>query len=123
MDKLVIFLYVVLFVLAVILIVNIIKSVCDAKKNPVKPVSDEELFAPQYKKTEVMATVIGQSCCARVIGTKTPKAVREFTVVFRTENGEIIQLNVPEELYDGFDEGQTGMLTVVDNELYSFVPG
>lgn len=55
-----------------------------------------------------------------MIGIKTPKAVREFTVTFRTEDGGILKFNVPEEMYDGFEEGQRGLITLVDGILYGF---
>jgi hypothetical protein len=28
---------------------------------------------------------------------------------------------IPEEMYDGFEKGQTGQLSIVDGELYGFV--
>ena len=68
------------------------------------------------------AKVIGQNCAVRMVGTKTPKTVREFVVSFESETGEIFNLPVKEEVYDGFEIGQTGLLTMVDKELYSFVP-
>ena len=61
-----------------------------------------------------------QTCCVKTIGIKTPKPIKEFTITFQAENGEIIRLNVPEEMYDGFDKKQTGILTVVDGQLYGF---
>ena len=45
---------------------------------------------------------------------------RVVTSSVRAENGEIIRLNVPEEMYDGFDKNQTGILTVADGQLYGF---
>lgn len=81
----------------------------------------EKMFIdPESVTTTVKATVIDMSCCAEMVGTKMPKAVREFTVVFETPDGEILKINVPEEMYDGFDKGQTGILTLADGDLYSF---
>ena len=91
-------------------------------------VNQEEISTPQndleyeYKTVEVTATVIGQNCATRMIGTKTPKTVREFVISFESEKGEVFNLPVKEEVYDGFETGQKGLLTMVDNELYSFVP-
>ncbi len=81
---------------------------------------DDENFEPVCTINKFKATVIEQFCSAKMIGIKYPKAIREFTVVFKVDNGEIIKINVPEETYEGFDEGQTGILTLVDGELYSF---
>lgn len=74
-----------------------------------------------YTTRTVNATVIDQYCGVKTIGHKTPKTIKIFTVVFKT-NDECIKLDVPEEMYDGFEKGQTGLLTIVDNDLYSFVP-
>ena len=81
----------------------------------------EKMFIdPESVTTTVKATVIDMACSAEMVGTKMPKAVRNFVVIFQTENGEILKINVPEEMYDGFDKGQTGILTLADGDLYSF---
>ena len=81
----------------------------------------EKMFIdPESVTTTVKATVIDMSCSAEMVGTKMPKAVRNFIVIFQADNGEILKINVPEELYDGFDKGQTGILTLADGDLYSF---
>ena len=75
---------------------------------------------PEYTTVTSRATVVDQTCCVKTIGIKTPKTIKEFTITFQAENGEIIRLNVPEEMYDGFDKNQTGILTAVDGQLYGF---
>ena len=81
----------------------------------------EKMFIDPESVTEtVSATVIDMACSAEMVGTKMPKAVRNFVVIFQTEDGEILKINVPEEMYDGFDKGQTGILTLADGDLYSF---
>ena len=75
---------------------------------------------PEFTTASIRATVVDQTCCVNTIGIKTPKTVKEFVVVFQTEDGGILKLNVPEEMYDGFEQGQTGILSVVDGELYGF---
>lgn len=78
--------------------------------------SIEQKFSPIMIK----ATVIDLTCCVKTIGIKTPKTMKEFSVIFQTKNGDIIKLNVPEEMYDGFIQGQIGTLSLVDGELYGF---
>ncbi len=81
----------------------------------------EKMFVEPESLTEkVRATVVDMVCYTEMVGTKRPKSIRVFTVCFETETGEIIKTNVPEEMYDGFDKGQTGVLTLVDGDLYSF---
>ncbi len=81
----------------------------------------DNMFVDPEKLTETFrATVVDMVCYAEMTGTKRPKSKRVFIVSFETENGEILKINVPEEMYNGFDKGQTGMLTLVDGILYSF---
>ena len=79
-------------------------------------------FEAKFATDEIRATVIDHICQVQLVGTKTPKATKIFTVVFRTEGEQILPLNVPEDMYDGFEVGQTGLLTLVDGELYGFAP-
>lgn len=69
---------------------------------------------------EIKATVVEQACGVKMVGIKTPKTVKEFLVVFRTETGELLKFDVPEEMYDGFEKGQTGTLTVSAGQVYGF---
>ena len=79
--------------------------------------SDDE-SEPEY--CEIRAAVIEQSCCTKMIGSKTPKAVEDYNVFFKTENDEIIEFNVPKEMYEGFEKGQTGILKYIGKDLYGF---
>jgi hypothetical protein len=81
---------------------------------------NSEPFEPQFTTEEIQATVMDHTCAVKLVGTKTPKATKIFTVVFRTEDDKVLTFNVPEEMYDGFEKGQEGILTVVDGELYGF---
>lgn len=81
---------------------------------------DKMFIEPESLTETVRATVVDMVCYAKMKGTKRPKSVRVFTVSFETDEGEILAINVPEEMYDGFDKGQTGKLTLVDGVLYGF---
>ena len=74
----------------------------------------------EFATEELRVTVVSQSCRVLTTGIKNPKAVREFTVMMQKEDGTLFNLPVPEEAYEGFEEGQTGLLTLVEGELYSF---
>ena len=82
--------------------------------------AQEDPFETTFTTQEFRATVMDHTCKVRLVVTKTPKATKIFTVVFRTEDNKILSFNVPEEMYDGFEKGQAGILTVVDGELYGF---
>ena len=74
----------------------------------------------QPETVEMTVKVIDQTCSAKMVGTKTPKAVNEFIITFESTDGKVFKLSVPEECYDGFDIGQVGRLTTVNGELYGF---
>lgn len=76
----------------------------------------------QYETIEITVKVVDQCCRARMVGVKYPKSIEEYFISFEKDNGEVLNLAVPKECYDGFDIGQIGKLTLVDGELYSFVP-
>ena len=65
----------------------------------------------------IKVTVVDQYCGAETVGKSTKKY---FTVIFETDAHETLEYNVPEEMYDGFEKGQTGTLTVVDGYIYGF---
>jgi hypothetical protein len=77
-------------------------------------------FPPCEEPTSQHVTVVGQTCSARMVGIKKPKAVNEFLIYFKDEDGKVFPVSVPEDLYDGFEEGQTGTLTLVNDKLYGF---
>ena len=80
----------------------------------------EEFPEPEVITITQKVTVVDQYCRVRSVGIKMPKTIREFAVIFQTENEERLTLPVPEEVYDAFEQGQVGLLTTVDGELYSF---
>lgn len=81
----------------------------------------EESPPPVFDEIKTRATVVDLACWVRMAGSyKAPKAVQEFAVVFQTEDGEMIKLIIPEEMYHGLEKGQVGIVTVRDGELYSF---
>lgn len=76
----------------------------------------------EFYNVEIRASVIDQSCAVKTVGIKSPKTETVFTVVFQTEQEEILSFQVPEEMYEGLDVGQTGLLTIVDGVFYGFTP-
>ncbi len=101
-------------------IIRAIKEKKTQKTNNTRPTNKYDLLKQEFETIEIKATVTEQSCCAKLVGTKTPKAVKEFTITFKTDDGQLLKLSVPEEMYDGFEKGQYGLLTIIDGELYSF---
>lgn len=91
-------------------------------RNAPAQTSAAEIAEPEYTPQTFRATVIDQACTVKTVGWKTPRTVKEFMVVFQTEEGQRLEFFVPEEMYDGFEKSQTGTLTLMDGELYGFEP-
>lgn len=69
------------------------------------------------------AEVVDMACDVTSIGYqayKQPKAVKQFCIKFRTDEGEIRDIFVAESLYDAFEVGQVGVLTLVNGQVGSF---
>ena len=115
----------VVFVGIIIIISTILIAVKKYKQNAgnngiYKTNEDLEQDEVKYSTVTVNAEVVDQVCYVKTVGIKTPKTVREFVITFKTENGDFMKFNVPEEMYDGFDKNQKGILTFVDDQLYGF---
>ena len=82
----------------------------------------EEYFANEGEITLTYAEVVDMSCGTKVIGSKSVKCVESYVVVFRTEKGEILPIDVDHEMYDSIDVGMHGLLRLVDGHLNSFEP-
>ena len=86
------------------------------------PALEETPTGEAFTTVTLKATVADIACAVKTEGWKVPKTVREFMVVFQTEDGKRLEFSVPEEMYDGFEKGQTGVLTLIDGQLYGFQP-
>ena len=109
---------------AVMLAIIIISVIRDSKKNKTTLKEDEDRRLA-YKPccVTVHAEVLDMACVVRSVphqGYKLPRAERGFFVKLRDDEGKIYDLSVEESIYDGFEIGQTGSLTLVDGELNSF---
>ena len=83
---------------------------------------EEERCSMEFTTQEVRASVIDVNCAVQTVGLKSPKTETVFTVVFQMEQKEVLSFQVPEEMYEGLEVGQAGLLTIVDGQLYGFVP-
>jgi len=113
------------FLLAIIFAVSIGIWIAKITKKQRKEMKNEtpkviDLDEPPAEPLVRTVKVIDQSCCAKVVGTKRPKAVEEFIITFEEPDGNIFTLSVPKDCYDGFEPGQVGKLSTVNDELYGF---
>ena len=85
----------------------------------------EEILNRSGEKQEIHATVSDMICYAKTIALqnhKQSKAVKCFVISFKNGNGECFSFTVPEETYDSFEIGLSGILTIIDGEFYGFSP-
>ena len=52
--------------------------------------------------------------------TESNSSPSEIKTEFKTDE-KIIKLDIPQEMYDGLEIGQSGEVTLVEGELYSFI--
>ena len=113
------------FLLAIIFAASIGVWIAKITKKQRKEMKNEtpkliDLDEPPTEPKVRTVKVIDQSCCAKVIGTKRPKAIEEFIITFEEPDWNIFTLSVPKDCYDGFEPGQVGKLSTVNDELYGF---
>lgn len=93
------------------------------KITPSKEEQDAEIDAYFENNGEIVesrAEVIDMSCGTDMVGGKTAKSVRWFKIKFEKYDGEIIEVPVDEEMYEGLEVGMRGNLRLVDGHLNSF---
>ena len=104
----------------------IIIPVCairDAKRGK-QPTVEERLAAYEPDIKTFHAEVIDIACGVYTNGGQSytqPKAVKEFCIKFRYDDGNIHDVLIEESLYDAFEIGQRGTLTLIDGKLNSFI--
>ena len=121
--------YVILFVIFIIAVVaflafSVIMYIRQIKRNKLQKeilVTEAPKLKDEFETLKIHATVVDLFCRTEMIGTKTPRSVKTFTVVFETDDKEQIKLDIPEEMYDGIELWQSGEVTIVEGELYSFI--
>lgn len=111
-------------IVGVIFLATIIGLIIYLKKTmPSKEEQDAEIDAYFENNGEIMesrAEVIDMSCGTDMVGGKTAKSVRWFKIKFEKYDGEIIEVPVAEEMYEGIEVGMRGTLRLVDGHLNSF---
>ena len=91
-------------------------------KGITEPYRPEEVkIKTEFDTEKFMAEVIDLSYLEEMVGILTPKLVKTFTVVFKTDNNEKLKIEIPQDMHDGFEVGQYGEVALVEGELYSFV--
>ena len=96
------------------------KKKYDALEEEMRKAEDEE-FEREPNVKSFHAEIIDMVCGTGMVGSyRLPKSVKTFIVVFKIDDGEILELSVSEEFYLELAIGQTGMLTICEGNLDSF---
>ncbi|MBE6773387.1 MAG: hypothetical protein E7544_04080 [Ruminococcaceae bacterium] len=91
-------------------------------KGITEPYRPEEVkIKTEFDTEKFMGKVIDLSYREEMVGVLTPKLVKTFTVIFKTDDNEKLKIEIPQDMQDGFEVGQYGEITLVEGELYSFV--
>jgi hypothetical protein len=68
------------------------------------------------------AVVVDMACAAELVGHRVPRAVQNYYVKFRDDQDRIIDIPLTEELYEGFEIGLSGTVTLSGGFFYGFEP-
>ena len=118
--------------IAVLICVSVLLIIKDQKNNKTKKLTKEEIYALEEERlndegeiTTMHVEVIGMACGAKAANSylyKYPDVKEFFIITFKKDNKDVLEIPVAKEMYDGFDVGLQGMLTLVDGGVLSFVP-
>lgn len=104
------------------LVITVIRSARRGKQ-PAKTEDEiiEEGLSRPPETVVVHARVVDQCCFTTTVGIKAPKAVKAFFVSFAGDDGMLYKIPVSEEMYDAFEIGQVGELTLINGEVGSYI--
>ena len=113
-------LFVCFLIVALLILVCVFGAKSEKKHKKEHPEIDERTIF-DYESKDVHVKVIDLSCAVLSEGHRQPRTFNEFLVTFETDEGQILKFRVDEEMYNGFEKGQLGILTVTDSTIYGFV--
>lgn len=115
-------------IIAVVLAAVVTIIIWYIKKNgPLKEQVLAEEEARLNKEAEIKsfhAEVIDMACGVHTEGRhayRLTETVKEFYIKFRDDDDGIYDILVGESIYEGFEIGQSGILTLIDGRIDSFV--
>lgn len=87
--------------------------------------TEDPVYQIEEPTTEFFnATVKSKRICKKFVGeVRMPHATYEYFVTFSFENGNEIEYQVCQELYEAIDQGQTGTLVLVNGSFFDFGDG
>ena len=113
-------------VFVVMIAVIVICVVWDLRKNKDKYENEaeervEKKLAEEAEVEVFHAEISDMVCGTGMVGSyRLPKSQRTFLIIFKTDDGEALEISVSEEVYLSLEVGMRGMLTLVEGSLDSF---
>lgn len=109
-----------LIVIILVALLSILLRKHGEKDTPSHSIEEQLNKEPQTLTLHVK--VIDQNCFVSYVGgAKSPKAVKKFVVFFQDDNEQTHKIAVEEDIYDAFEIGQTGELTLIDGKVSSYI--
>ena len=112
---------VLLAIIIVAFVVIIAYSSITGKKKSDKVADIDEYINSEGEIITTHAEIIDVDCGTKMVGSKTPKLVEWYLVTFKTGDGEIMEISVDAEMYEGLEVGLKGELTTINGQLNSFL--
>ena len=98
------------------------KKKYDAYAEEIRKKEDEE-FEREPEIESFHAEIVDMVCGTGMVGSyRLPKSQKTFLIVFKSDEGEITELMVPEAFYLELEVGMKGILTICEGNLDSFEP-
>lgn len=113
-------------VFAAMIAVIVICVVWDLRKNKDKYAKESEeymkkTFAEEAEILTMHAEIVDMVCGTGMVGSyRLPKSVKTFLIIFKKDDGEVLEISVSEDVYLSLEKGMRGTLTLVEGNLDSF---
>jgi hypothetical protein len=109
------------FLFALIIAALLSPVIRNRKEGEAKIASRKKGFDIEPTIVTLHVKVVDQRCFVTWIGTKTPKVVKHFVVIFQDDSKQVYEIEVEEDMYDGFEVGQIGELTLIEGKVSSYL--
>ena len=123
MDDILLWAFILFGVMIAVIVVCV---VWDLKKNKGKYEKaaeeyEEKKFSEEARVFTHHAEITDMVCGTGMVGSyRLPKSEKAFLIIFRDDEGGIIELAVNEEIYTSLEIGMKGRLTILEGHLDSF---
>lgn len=111
----------------VMIAIIIFTTVFDLKKNGAKYKKEaeeyeEQKFSEDGEVESMHVEIVDMICGTGMVGSyRLPKSVKSFVIIFKKDDGEMLELLVPEEYYLELSVGDHGTLTLLEGNMDGFV--